>query len=634
MEKQRLKVLIIEDSPGDVELLQGMLIEAGYDMSCRQVDDVDSLREALSGQVWDLIISDYTLPRFNGADALRIYKDCDLDCPFIIVSGTIGEEAAISVMKAGAHDYILKDNLVRLVPAIRREISEARSRALRRQAERQLRASEEKFRMMAESVPQIIWTSGPEGDIDYCNRRWFDETGLDEGVSLGRGWQEALHPEDARTCLKAWREALESGIPFETECRFRRGRDGEYLWYLWRCHAVRDESGDIAKWFGSFTDIDRRKRDEMALKKWEQVFSHAGWGVAMIDPEDKILKAVNPAFAAMHGYDESRMLGMPFDAVLAPQSREGFPESLRNLRWAGHLLYETVHCHREGREFPVLTDITVIKDAGGNTLHYAANFQDITRQKEAEKLMRDANERLMRLNQLRSEFTSMISHELKTPLTVIKEGVHLVLEGSEGPLTDEQRETLAVTGDNIDRLSRMIRTVLNFEKIESGCWRTNFHSVNLNGLVTELCELMRLACRKKAIRLVCDVPLDELKAVCDADKIKQVLLNLVDNAIKFTPKEGEIRVRLWRQGESGCLEVRDNGVGIRKEDHEKIFEMFTQGFNSGETAAYGMGVGLAVCKKIMIEHGGNIRVESEFGHGARFSVDFPLKRPAGEESAA
>lgn len=635
MERQKLKVLVIEDSPGDVELLRGLLEDAGYDAFCRQVDDFDALRGALGAGESDLIICDYTLPGFNGLEALNLYNEYDLDTPFIIVSGTIGEESAVHAMKAGAHDYILKDNMARLVPAIRRELAEARSRGLRKRAERELKASEEKFRTMAESIPQIIWTSDAGGNIDYWNRRWLDYSGLDEDADLGRSWEETLHPEDKPTILKAWRQALKSGVGFQNECRFKRAADGKYLWHLWRAHAVRDENGKIVKWFGSFTDIDEHKNAEVELRKWEEIFNHAGWGVAMIHPETGVLQAVNPAFAAMHGYTESQMLGMSFDIVLAPEARAAFPERLREIAVAGHHLYEAAHRRCNGQVFTVLTDITVVKDRDGKPSYHAANFQDITAQKNAEKAMRDTNQRLMRLNQMRSEFTSMISHELKTPLTVIKEGVHIVLEEMEGPLSSGQHETLEMTSRNIDRLSHLIHTVLSFEKIESGCWGTSFRAIDLSALTAELCELMKMACRKKGISLSCELPEGGVQAVCDADKIRQVLLNLIDNAVKFTVENGSIEVRL-RQGDGqAVLEVRDDGIGIKKEDQEKIFKMFSQSLNEYSWRSHVTGgVGLAVCKKIMEEHHGRIGVESRPGQGTCFTVEFPLSQPAGAESAA
>lgn len=133
-----LRLLIVEDSEIDSELLEQKLIEKGYELECKRVDTSGAMQSALAEQEWDVIISDFVMPHFSGLEALQMLKDCGIDIPFIIVSGKIGEETAVEAMRAGAHDYILKGNLARLAPVIERELSEAESRRKRRQADEEL----------------------------------------------------------------------------------------------------------------------------------------------------------------------------------------------------------------------------------------------------------------------------------------------------------------------------------------------------------------------------------------------------------------------------------------------------------------------------------------------------------------
>src|SRR5262245_11470893 len=145
-----LKVLVVEDSEHDAELLLHELKKAGYEATGRRVDTASEMEAALSQDAWDLIISDYVLPQFSGLEALKVVQRRGLDIPFLIVSGKIGEEVAVEALKAGAHDYLLKDRLARLAPAIKREMKEAAQRQKRREADEALRESEERYRRLVE----------------------------------------------------------------------------------------------------------------------------------------------------------------------------------------------------------------------------------------------------------------------------------------------------------------------------------------------------------------------------------------------------------------------------------------------------------------------------------------------------
>jgi DNA-binding NtrC family response regulator len=151
-----LRVLIVEDSPDDVTLLVRILRKGGFEPSLERVETEDSMRSALLEKSWDIILSDYRMPTFDGLRALAVLKESGLDIPLIIVSGTIGEEIAVEAMKAGACDYVMKDNLPRLIPAIQRELKEAASRKEKKKGERELRQSEDRYRMLADNIPDVM----------------------------------------------------------------------------------------------------------------------------------------------------------------------------------------------------------------------------------------------------------------------------------------------------------------------------------------------------------------------------------------------------------------------------------------------------------------------------------------------
>src|SRR5579862_2354044 len=191
-----LRVLFVEDSADDVKFLLYELRHGGYDPIYKQVQTAEDLKEALLFGDWEVVISDFRMPNFSGIDALGVLKESGKDLPFILVSGTIGEAAAVESMKAGAHDYIMKDNLARLVPAIQRELQEASERRSRRQAEAALRESEERFHTMADSAPVLIWVCQANSAYTYVNKPWLEFTGRPLEAELGEGWRERVHPDD------------------------------------------------------------------------------------------------------------------------------------------------------------------------------------------------------------------------------------------------------------------------------------------------------------------------------------------------------------------------------------------------------------------------------------------------------
>src|ERR1043166_5577739 len=146
--KTALRVLIVEDSEFDAHIMVSMLRKGGYDVGCERVETEPAMKAALSGGAWDIVLADYNLPEFNALAALQLIQERALDVPFIIVSGGIGEDIAVSAMKAGAHDYLMKGNLSRLVPAVERELREAANRQSQRQSERALQESELRYRLL------------------------------------------------------------------------------------------------------------------------------------------------------------------------------------------------------------------------------------------------------------------------------------------------------------------------------------------------------------------------------------------------------------------------------------------------------------------------------------------------------
>ena len=261
-----LHVLIVEDSENDAALLEIELQRAGYHAVCHRVDHAAAMSEALHSQIWDLVIADYVLPHFNGLDALALVKSRELDIPFIIVSGHITESAAVAAMKAGAHDYVMKDNLARLGPAVQRELREAEMRRERRRTDQSLQV-ERVFREAIEhSVPAGITAVNLEGRQTYVNRAFCAMVGWTQEELVGAlppfvYWP----PSEIQTITKAFETVVrEQGTANGLELIFRR-RSGELRNVLVQITPLKDAFGNVTGWVTSTSDITDRKRAESQL---------------------------------------------------------------------------------------------------------------------------------------------------------------------------------------------------------------------------------------------------------------------------------------------------------------------------------------------------------------------------------
>lgn len=260
-----LHVLILEDLPADAVLMVHELRQAGFDPVWQRVETEEDYVAHLQAGL-DVILADYRLPQFNALRALQLLQERGGDTPFLIVSATIGEELAVSAMKQGAADYLLKDRLARLGPAVTRALQEVAERRARQQAEAALRASEARFRMMAEAAPVLLWMAEEGMGCTYFNQRWLAFTGRTMQQELGYGWADNVHPDDAEPCLALYTTAFTARQPFEMECRLRRA-DGVYRWVLNRGVPLETAAGHFVGYIGSAIDITIRKEAEQILQQ-------------------------------------------------------------------------------------------------------------------------------------------------------------------------------------------------------------------------------------------------------------------------------------------------------------------------------------------------------------------------------
>jgi diguanylate cyclase (GGDEF)-like protein/PAS domain S-box-containing protein len=259
----RLRALVVEDSEDDAQLLMRQLRRSGYEPVATRVETAEEMRRLLDEQTWDLVIADYSLPRFNALRALAVLHEKGLDIPFIILSGTIGEETAVEAMRAGAHDYIMKGSAARLVPAIERELREAGERATRRKAEQALHENERRFRSLIEHSSDIVTVVDAHGTILYEGPSVERLLGHKAGDLMGTKIQQYLHPDDVAGVVEALTHPAEYGIQ-SVEFRFRERSGGWRILEATVNYLV--DNPDVGGIVFNCRDITARKQDEATIR--------------------------------------------------------------------------------------------------------------------------------------------------------------------------------------------------------------------------------------------------------------------------------------------------------------------------------------------------------------------------------
>jgi len=329
-----LKVLLLEDSKSDAELILELLRDAGYSLESKVTASEKEFESLLFRPKFDVILSDFSLPGFDAFGALNLCNDICPKIPFICVSGSIGEETAIELLKAGAVDYILKDRLDRLPFAVKRALDDAKEKLARKQAEEDLKDSEQSYRILANSGQALIWTSGRDKLCNYFNSVWLEFTGRSLEQELGSGWTEGVHPDDLQFCLNTYIEAFERREKFSMEYRVKRF-DGQYRW-------IRDDGsprynikGDFAGYIGHCLDITERKLSEEALieseEKYRALVENALEGIVILDMEGTIIFGNEALLRIFEIPDVIMIYGKKVFDFMAPESIKQAEEDFINV---------------------------------------------------------------------------------------------------------------------------------------------------------------------------------------------------------------------------------------------------------------------------------------------------------------
>jgi len=350
-----LNVLLIEDSEDDAMFVIHELKRGGFAVSSLRVECLETMARALEEKKWDLIISDYVMPRFSGLEALKLVQMQGYDIPFLVVSGKIGEAVAVEAMRAGAQDYILKDNLARLLPAVKRELVEATSRRERRKAEEQVR----KLLTAVTQSPNSIVIVARNGEIEYVNPQFTAISGYNPQEVLGRNPRILASGQTPIELYRQLWESIMNGRTWRGEILNRR-RNGDYYWERNVISPIRDAQGEISHFIAIKEDVNDAKRGELERQQLERKLQHAQRMEAIGTLAGGIAHDFNNILSAILGFTE-----VTRDALPQGQERENLEEVLSAAHRAKALVEQILAFSRrtpnqsQTIRFPALIDEVV-----------------------------------------------------------------------------------------------------------------------------------------------------------------------------------------------------------------------------------------------------------------------------------
>lgn len=795
---KRLRVLIIEDTIDDAELLLRELHRNGYDIVSQRVETAEELLRELHQHPWDVVISDYSLPGFNAPAALRLIQEHSIDIPFIIVSGTVGEDTAVSAMKAGAHDFFAKNKLQLLAPAIERELREAEERRRRHHVEDQLRQSEERFAKIFHASPVGISITAADGRFLDVNEYFLRLVGYKRDEIIGRTadeiglWNNISTPTRVRQLL----EQLGTVRNIETQCCTKDGQLRDVLAsfeqvelggapceltllhditdrkqaqdelralynatsYLFNANslfslgqqivqAVVQEFGQVdcglllvdharnqmfrlaraggqvrteaslyldskglipeavrnqsiiyvpdvsldhryvannedtrsefviplrtskgvlgvldlqSTQLDAFPERERRiviafgERAAAAIESmqlYEEINRHAAeleWRVGQRTAElqrskerlesilnnssdpivlidaDGVIEQANDSFTTLFGIPHQDTTGGSLLSLVEPEYRPALTSALKSavtMRRVARL--DLLARASNNIVFDAEVSFAPVMENTPHPANLICGIRDITERKRGEQELIRALKKEREVNELKSRFVSMVSHEFRTPLSTILSSSEVLKAYKDRMSQEKQFQHLDRIYSQVHRMISLLNDVLTLSKAEAV--GMNFAPVptELERFSRDIVEDMQFIAPNHPIAF--NYIGDRSEVTIDPELLRQVLSNLMSNAIKYSPEGKAILFRVERDDTQVKFSVQDSGIGIPEEDQPRLFEAFHRARNSG--TIQGTGLGLAIVKRAVDAHHGSITFESRLGVGTTFIVTIPLTPP-------
>jgi PAS domain S-box-containing protein len=627
-----VRVLHLEDNEHDRLLVREMLHAAGLRLDIEYAQTRSEFESKLRRGGFDLIISDHTLPSYDGQLALAQSRRLQPDVPFIFFSATIGEELAVDSLKTGATDYVLKQRPARLIAAVQRALKEFRERRGRHAAEAALGQSEERFRIVSRATNDVIWDWDLRNNAVWRNESFQSAFGhTPESMAPNvNAWSDLIHPDDKERVLSSISATIASGgRVWWSEYRLRRA-DGSYAYVFDRASVIYDKAGKPVRMIGVNVDITERKQAEDKIREQASLLDKAQDAIMVRDLAERIIYW-NHSAERIYGWLSAEAIGRKAEDLLFQKPSPQFLEAQRLVMQKGEWAGELQQVDRHGRTVIVQSRWTLVRDDAGHPKSKLVINTDVTARRQLE-------EQLLRAQRLESlgMLVGGIAHDLNNALVPVLIGAEMLKSVA---LPEDMVEVLSTMSTSAARGADMVQQVLTFARGGS----SDVTSVRVDHLVKEMGRIIgdtfpkTIRCRVKVAR-------DSWPVAAVATQLHQVLMNLCLNARDAMERGGTLTLSTKntvldeteaaaqpgaKAGRYLCLSVADTGAGIAAEHLSQIFQPFFT------TKAHGKGTGLGLSTSLTIvkNHGGFVTVESKPGHGTDIKVFLPAaETPAAPEA--
>ena len=489
-----------------------------------------------------------------------------------------------------------------------------------------LRDSEQRFRMIADNISVLAWTADELGVATWYNKRWYEYTGLTREESIGTGWERLHHPDHVERVKRGLEEAYARKTAWEDTFPLK-GADGRYRWFLSRAVPISDEAGNILRWFGTNVDITEMREAERSVAHLAAIVESSHDAIVSKTLEG-VIRTWNRGAEQMFGYTAEEAVGKPINALIIPAERHFEEESILERQRHGEMIehFETVRVRKDGTQIEVSLSISPLRDSRGNIVGISKIARDITEKKRSERALQNALIAAKAVNRAKDDFLAALSHELRTPLMPVMFTISGMQQNPGLPAT--VRDSLAVVRRNLEIQVRMINDLIDLSRIRANRLELLFEVIDLHETITRAFEVCRGHPKFPELTVELKLEAQNHFVRADADRMQQVFWNLIQNAMKFTPPGGEITVRSYDRGDHLGVCVTDNGCGIESEVLARIFEPFEQGGRKSKESLQGLGLGLAIARRIVTAHDGSLTAASEgAGRGATFTLELQAVRP-------
>jgi len=499
-----------------------------------------------------------------------------------------------------------------------------------KEAEVALRESEERYRRLVELAPEGIVVH-MDGVVVFANDSAAKIIGAKKSsVLIGQKVTSFVHP-DYRTVVKERINVMMGagrGVPLNEE-KFLKMDGSSVDVDVVAAPLMFKGKKSVMVIFRDITEKKKAEKQVLDIKRHlETILDGISESIVVLDRNYNIVSH-NTAFQKWIGKSNIYYKGMKCYDVMhdykAPCRKCVVRDVFRTRKHS-----ESIHYHSSlnGRIYHEVHAYPIFADEGVREAIYV--FRDVTEREQMKEQLRDnyeqlmtANEELTKLDKMKTEFLSIASHELRTPLSIIKGYAEILISGDLGALSEGQKSKMMRINSNAEHLNLLVNNILDLTRIDAGEMSLVKSKFKISQLIDDVVEDMQQIASKRSIRLKSNISAKS-RILADRGRLKQVLVNLVDNALKFTPKGGQVTVAAKETKGALTITVSDTGIGIKRKDMENLFKLFYQVDSTYQRKYSGTGLGLAICKRLVELHGGTVSVKSKYGRGTSIIASLPL----------